>query len=131
VTVAHGVPSTNELAEAVRGFLREDVMPATEGRLNFMSRVAANVVAIIERELELGPQVAAAHAARLRQLGAGDDAELCAAIRAGRFDDRAGELVAAVRASVVDKLRIANPRYLVPGDAPDHDLTSQTGDRKR
>lgn len=113
----HGVPTTAELAAAVRQFLEDEVMPATEGRLRFLARVAANAVAQIEREHLLGPEIQQAHAARLAGLGVADDAQLCAAIRDGQLDDRADEVLAAVRADVVDKLRIANPRHLLPRDA--------------
>ncbi len=36
-------PSTAELVAAVREFLERDVMPATEGRVQFHTRVAVNV----------------------------------------------------------------------------------------
>ena len=116
--MARGVPTSAELAQAVREFLELDVMPDADPRLRFMSRVASNVIASIERELTLGPEHARAHAARLQRLGIADDAELCRAIRAGALEDRLGEVRAAVRASAVEKLRIANPRYLSPEDAP-------------
>ncbi len=44
-------PSADELLEAVAGFLRDDVMPATSGRVNFHARVAANVLDMLRREL--------------------------------------------------------------------------------
>lgn len=115
--MARGVPTSAELAEAVREFLREEVVPATAGRVGFLARVAANVLAMLERELALGPDYAATHAARLQELGVRDDEELCAAIRAGRFDERLGELVALLRADAVEKLRIGNPRWLRTEDA--------------
>jgi Domain of unknown function (DUF6285) len=112
----HGVPSARELAAALRVFLAAEVMPATEGRMSFMARVASNVAAQIERELELGPELARAHAARLAALGVADDAALAAAIRAGALDTRLPELIGALRASTTDRLRIANPRHLDPAD---------------
>jgi len=115
--MAHGVPTTAELAQAVREFLEREVMPAAHGRLRFLARVAANAVAQIERELVLGPEHARAHAQRLEALGVRDDHELCAAIRDGTLDDRIDEVLATVRADVIDKLRVANPRYLRPDDA--------------
>jgi Domain of unknown function (DUF6285) len=39
----------------VREFLTGQVMPATSGQLAFHARVAADVLAIVGRELELGP----------------------------------------------------------------------------
>jgi hypothetical protein len=115
--MAHGVPTAAELAEAVGEFLEREVMPAVDGRLRFLARVAANAVAQVQRELVLGPEHRRAHAERLAALGVHDDAELCAAIREGTLDDRRDDVLAAVRASVVDKLRVANPRHLRPGDA--------------
>jgi hypothetical protein len=91
-------------------------MPAVDGRLRFLARVAANASAQIERELALGPDLARAHARRLTALGMADDAELARAIRSGSLDDRLDEALAVTLASVVNKLRIANPRYLRPGD---------------
>jgi hypothetical protein len=108
----HDAPDAAELLEAVREWLDRDVIPATEGRLRFHARVASNVLAMVEREIELGPAQAAAHAGRLAQLGVESDAELARAIRERRLDDRAEELRALLAESVVDKLAVANPRYL-------------------
>jgi hypothetical protein len=105
------VPSAAQLLEAVRAFLTADVLPATEGRVRFHVRVAANVVAMVARELALGPDQKTAHAARLEHLGVADDAALAAAIRTGVLDDRIDEVRAAVRATVADKLAVANPGY--------------------
>jgi hypothetical protein len=108
----HDPPPPGELVEAVREWLERDVVPATEGRLQFHARVAANVLGMVERELALGPAQAAAHAERLAGLGVRDEAELAAMIRSGQLDDRWDEVVAAVRATVRDKLAVANPGYL-------------------
>lgn len=51
----HGRPTASELLDAVREFLTDQVMPATGGQLAFHARVAANVLGIVARELELGP----------------------------------------------------------------------------
>jgi len=50
----HGRPTASELLEAVREFLSVQVMPACTGQLAFHARVAANVLGIVARELELG-----------------------------------------------------------------------------
>ena len=108
----HDAPTAAQLVEAVREFLEGDVAAATEGRVRFHARVAANVCAIVERELALGPAQAASAGERLAALGVADDAALAAAIRAGELDDRWAEVAAAVREAVRDKLLVANPRYL-------------------
>ena len=50
----YGRPTASELLDAVREFLTGSVMPTTTGQLAFHARVAANVLAIVARELELG-----------------------------------------------------------------------------
>lgn len=108
----HDVPTAEQLVESVREWLERDVLPATEGRLQFHARVAVNVLAMVERELAVGAQQAAAHEQRLAQLGCADDAELAARIRDGELDDRLPEVRDLVWASVRDKLAVANPKYL-------------------
>jgi aminoglycoside phosphotransferase (APT) family kinase protein len=107
----HDRPTAAELAEAVREWVEGDVTGATTGRVRFHSRVAANVLGMLERELRLGPAHAAAHAARLAELGFATDAALAAAIRAGELDDRFDEVRAAVWSGVRDKLAVAHPGY--------------------
>jgi hypothetical protein len=111
-TGPHDGPTAAQLVEAVREFLEGDVSAATEGRVRFHARVAANVCAMVERELALGPAQAEAQTARLAAFGVVDDVELAAAIRRGDLDDRYAEVAAAVRETVRDKLLVANPKYL-------------------
>ena len=107
----HDVPTAQQLVESVREWIERDVMPATSGRLQFHARVAINVLAMVERELELGPAQATAHAERLAALGFDSDQELAAALRSGEL-----EITEALRdrvwASVRDKVAVANPKYL-------------------
>jgi hypothetical protein len=108
----HDVPTAAQLVEAVREFLESDVMAATEGRVQFHTRVAINALNMVQRELEMGPAQAAAHAAALDRLGVVDEAGLAAAIRSGSLDDRRAEVVDVLRDTVRAKLEVANPRYL-------------------
>ena len=77
-----GRPTARELLEAVRGFLTEDVMPGTTGRLSYHARVAANMLAIVEREL------------------------------AQDTPERTGDDWTSLAMAVRDKLAVANPRHL-------------------
>lgn len=117
MTEPHDMPDAAGLVEAVREFLERDVMRATEGRVNFHTRVAVNVLGMVERELRQGPAQAAAHASGLATLGVADEAELAAAIRDGRLDDRLDEVRRFVTETVRHKLEVANPKYLA-GPAP-------------
>lgn len=105
------MPTAVELLEAVREFLETDVLSATEGRVRFHTRVAVNVLAIVEREALLGPAQAKAHRDRLRSLGYASEHELAADIRRGELDTRWAEVKASIWATVRDKLAVANPTY--------------------
>ena len=107
----HDRPTAVELAQAIEEWLRGDLTDGTEGRLRFHARVAANAVAVLQRELVAGPSQAEAHRRRLDALGHSDDASLAAAVRTGAFDDRFDEIHIAVWGSVVDKLEVSNPGY--------------------
>ena len=65
-TTASDVTSS-ELLGAVKGFLMDSALPALSGRDQFNARVAANVLGIIEREQQLGPELAALDAAAAQQ----------------------------------------------------------------
>lgn len=124
-------PTATELLEAVRAFLADEVVPALDGHRRFHARVAANVLAIVARELEgeaaalraewerlagllgLGGP-APAEPAGLRAAVREATAALAERIRHGEAD--AGPFAARVRAhlraTVREKLAAANPRYL-------------------
>jgi hypothetical protein len=116
MTEPHDIPDAAGLVEAVREFLERDVMAATSGRVQFHTRVAVNVLGMVERELALGREQARRHAAGLAALGVRSEEELAAGIRAGAFEDRLEQVTAFVRETVRDKLAVANPRY--PGYVP-------------
>jgi hypothetical protein len=125
-------PSVLELLRAVREFLEDDLVPTLEGRRRFHALVAGNVLAIVERELQGEEEQLGRQWDRLAELFALDRAARPAAvsalratvrdletrlverIRAGEADvgDFAGRVRAHVRAAVVEKLAVANPRYL-------------------
>lgn len=94
----HGRPTARELLDAVEGFLRDEVTPGTSGRLSFHARVAANVVAIVARELAAPapPYVGA---------------DLVGEIRGGDWDGRLDELTDRLVTDVAAKLAVANPKY--------------------
>ena len=112
MTAPHDMPSAQQLVEAVREFLERDVMKATEGRVHFHTRVAVNVLSMVERELAAGPGQSAQHATGLDALGINDEAELATAIRDGSLDDRLDEVREFVRQTVRAKLEVANPKYI-------------------
>jgi len=111
-------PTASELVASVREFLERDVMAATEGRVQFHTRVAVNALGIIERELSLGPALQAAERARAVALLGHDgepaelEREIAARIRDGSLDPQLEAVRAHVRETVREKLLVANPGYL-------------------
>jgi len=94
----HDRPTPQELAEAVREFLQEEILPILDDhRLKFRTLVAINGLGIAERELEA--------TAEPRQ----EDWELARRIRAGDVPEDA---VALLKERVARKLRVCNPRHL-------------------
>jgi aminoglycoside phosphotransferase (APT) family kinase protein len=110
-TAPFGRPTAAELVEAVREYL-DGVMERSEGGASFEARVARNALGIAQRELELGPALAAAHAARVTALGFADDAELATALRSGVLDDDWESVAPTLAAAARDQLLVANPAYL-------------------
>ena len=106
-----GRPTAAELVEAVREYL-DGVVTRSDGGAGFEARVARNALGIAERELRLGPALAAAHAARLAGLGFADDTALAAALRSGALDGEWASVAPALAAAARDQLLVANPAYL-------------------
>jgi hypothetical protein len=99
----HDRPTPQELAEAVREFLQDEILPIIDDhRLRFRTLVAINGLGIAEREL---------WATTPQQLGQQreEDWELARKIRAGDIPENA---VALLKEQVAQKLRVSNPRYL-------------------
>ena len=106
----HGRPTAAELVDAVREHLAEAVAPQLEGAAAFQLKVAGNALGIVERELRTPPASV---------LSASMEAALAAAIRNGaELED---DVVVELRRAVVDRLRVANPRWLLPADRSDAD----------
>ena len=93
-------------------FLRDDLIPGTTGQLSFHARVAANVVAIVARELAAEPGQTAKRADALAPLGVASESAFAAAISSGGVDNRWAEVHDVLASGVAAKVAVANPRYL-------------------
>jgi hypothetical protein len=110
-------PTMAELLEALEGFLKIDLLPQLAGTPAFHVRVAANVAAIVRRELELGPPAQAEELVRLEDLLSATgtlaelNAELCVRLRSQEvsLDDPA--LIEHLICTTLAKVEIDNPRY--------------------
>jgi hypothetical protein len=111
------MPSATVLLTAAVKYLEQELLPTLTGYHRFQTRVTANVLSIVRRELELRETQAVAELARLRALlGHDGDAEalsgeLCGLIREGSIDLNGADLRAHVRQSLADALAINNPKW--------------------
>ena len=108
-----------ELVASVTEFLRTESMAQTTGRLNFLSRVAANSLDVVSRELEHGaqfrqleqqslqsllPQSPSASLVELRE-------RLCQALRTGTPKLDEAELAVHLRNTVARQTALDQPKY--------------------
>ena len=110
-------PSALELVTAVREFIEKHAMPELQGRTAFHARVAANALAIVERELGQAGPCADDEEARLRSLLQQDgtllelNRELCRRIRSGRVAWNDPSLAAHLVPTTLAKVAVDQPSY--------------------
>lgn len=121
-------PSTKEFIRGIYNFLESDVAPVLQEPLKFHTRVAANLLKIIEREFDLEADHLSSEIKGLWKLLSKSPAsitssekmraqilelneELCERIRAGEADNGpwANLIMNHVKKTLVQKLEIANP----------------------
>jgi very-short-patch-repair endonuclease len=120
-------PSQHEILDAVQRFLDDEVVPVTQGRTQFLVRVAANLLRALDRELTLeetqlarewdglnallGAEQPPAGREALREALRRRNAALCERIRAGAADEdeARARILAHVRRTVQEKLAVTNP----------------------
>ena len=121
VKAAAAMPAMEELLTSVSDFLRDEVMAHTQGRLQFLARVAANSLDIVQREQALATPGLVNEEQRLKELFAGTDDSplglddlrwrLIHALRDGSMPLDSELLQGHLRASVVNQIAIDQPRY--------------------
>lgn len=113
-------PTAPELLDALAELLFADVREWVPREHRFQVLVAANVCAVVARELRAGAEPTLADLALFRELlGNGGDendareaaAALARAIRAGELDDRLPAVMSGLREHVRRKLDVARPGY--------------------
>ncbi len=112
-------PTAPELLDAVAEYLFGELRPNVPGEQRFKVLVAANLCAVVARELRAGQEPDRRDLELFAGL-LGDAGEveaeraaaaLAARIRSGDYDERLPELVAALREHVARKLAVARPGY--------------------
>ncbi len=110
-------PTAEELIDAVIGFIEGKAAPQLKDRDAFLARVAVNALAAVRREIELGPKAEAEALERLRALLGHDgdfatlNGELCGKLASGDLTLKDPKVLAHLKASIIDQVRIDQPNY--------------------
>ena len=106
-----------DLMLAVQNFIGEEIASQLSGHAAFSARVAGNVLALMKRELDLGPRFRAAEKARLEALlnetGSleGLNRILCDKIAKGELGLKDEALMDHLKRATMGKLAIDQPTY--------------------
>lgn len=110
-------PTASELIEAVIRFIEDRAAPQLKDRDAFLARVAVNALNTVRREIEQGPAAEAAATERLRSILGRDgtwtelNEALCTGIEDGSIDAADPAVMAHLKASIIDQVRIDQPNY--------------------
>jgi len=110
-------PTASELIEAVIRFIEDRAAPQLKDRDAFLARVAVNALNTVRREIEQGPAAEAAAAERLKAIFGRDgtwtelNEALCTGIEDGSIDASDPAVMAHMKASIIDQVRIDQPNY--------------------
>ncbi|WP_395776746.1 DUF6285 domain-containing protein [Aquidulcibacter sp.] len=114
----HEAPSSEELLGSVIGFLNQVAAPQLSGQAAFHARVAANALALVEREMAQRPtadtRARALFAALLNDEASTLEAlngQVCAQIRSGDLACDNPSLLATLREITSAQLAIDQPSY--------------------
>jgi hypothetical protein len=111
-TPPNDVPSAIDLLGAVEEFLLASVLPQASDEIRFYVRVSANILAVVQRELAGADERSATHREDLETIGARDENDLAAQLRAGRLNWQDPRVVDVVRRTVRAKLEVARPGFI-------------------
>ncbi|MDP6706317.1 MAG: DUF6285 domain-containing protein [Alphaproteobacteria bacterium] len=116
-------PTTDEILDRVARYLREEVLPASEGFAQFRVRVAAAELDLVRRESESRGAREAAERNRLQALlDSGEDSlptlnrRLRDELRSGAMSWRDAALTAHIRETIHADLSVDNPRWFRDDD---------------
>ncbi|MFZ4606959.1 MAG: DUF6285 domain-containing protein, partial [Caulobacter sp.] len=108
-------PTASELIEAVIRFIEDRAAPQLKDRDAFLARVAVNALNTVRREIEQGPAAEVAATERLRAILGRDgtwtelNEALCTGIEDGSIDAADPAVMAHLKASIIDQVRIDQP----------------------
>jgi hypothetical protein len=116
----HDLPHAEDLLITARDSLLNELLPHLPEAQKYTALMVANAMLIVSREHSLSSDADYARKALQRQAQAycsrvediTDDKALCTALRNGDMDVCLIELLPVLRADVLCRLRVGNPKYL-------------------
>jgi len=109
----YDAPSAQELVEAVKFFISEELLDEVPSTQKWKLRIASNILAIAAREIENYATDKRSFDDFLSSLNMGSERELSLALRHGDFDNNLGTILTKLMPIVERKLLVANPAYLL------------------
>lgn len=107
---ADGATKPFELAEALREWVTDDLLPGQKGAELFQARVARNALGIIMRQTQIGPIFAKRRQSRLTGLGF-TTSSFCKALVSGDITIQNEDILEHLRLSVLEAISVDQPKY--------------------
>ncbi len=115
----HDTPSISELIDAVQRYLNDVARPGLTGHAAFSALVASNVLAIVKREVELGPEQRFDEKTRLVSILNADsnstlqdlNVQLCEKLRTGELTADTPGLFDHLKTTTISQLAVDQPKY--------------------
>lgn len=113
----HDLPRTHDLLAIARASLLDELVPHLPAAQKYTALMIANAMVIAGREHASSQAISQARQALHQQAGevrgqAMDDRSLCLALREGALDAELMNLLPALRADVLCRVQVGNPKYL-------------------
>jgi len=109
----YDAPSAQQLIEAVKLLITEDLDGEISQTQRWKLRIASNALGIASREIQNISEDKKAFKNFLDDLNMDSEKELSDALRNGEFDDKLEEVHAKLIPLIHRKLLVANPSYLI------------------
>lgn len=110
-------PTADTLLAGLVSYLANDLIRGEGEPDRFKARVAKNVVSVIRREHDQGPDANAWYAWQLQQLGVANDKELAQRVQqlsdTSANSDQARHIIAVLKTVARLRLEVSNPKYLI------------------
>ncbi len=110
----YDAPSAEDLIQAVKEYLSEDLLPKSSGAEKWKLRIAVNSLSIAIRELTERDEDQEIYTKIMNELGVEDEASLATKIKSGELDGNLVDIHKKLSEITRRKLNVSNPSYMKP-----------------